>query len=214
MFFVGERFDNRLHFRQRFRDAESIAHEFHATGFHFREIKNVVDELQQMASAVENVVAVFQLPVVEFAKSFVRENFREADDGVERRAQFVAHVREELALGEVRGLGGVLGLLDGGLGLAALRDVLENAVGAHDAFARARGERAVVQPDPFAVLAATAVFHVEFFAVGKKFLIRLLHARRVFGMNPVQPQLPAEKFVGVIAQNFDDVAADVNQIAV
>ncbi len=46
-----------------------------------------------------------------------------ADDGRERRAQLVAHVGEELALGAVRGLGGVLGGAQLLLRLLALGDV-------------------------------------------------------------------------------------------
>ena len=83
-----------------------------SSGLHLGQIKNVVDELEQVASAVEDVVAVFELPLVQIAKSFVGEHFRKADDGIERRAQLVAHVGEELALGEIRGFGGVLGVLE------------------------------------------------------------------------------------------------------
>ena len=39
------------------------------------------------------------------AASFVRQHFRKADDGVERRAQLVAHGGEEPALGGIGALG-------------------------------------------------------------------------------------------------------------
>ena len=41
------------------------------------------------------------MPVVEFAEHAARHQFREADDGIERRAQLVAHVGEELQLGAI-----------------------------------------------------------------------------------------------------------------
>ena len=55
-----------------------------------------------MASAFEDVLAILALPVVEFAKRFVSENLGKADDGIERRAKLMAHVREEVGLGEIR----------------------------------------------------------------------------------------------------------------
>ncbi len=102
------------------------------------------------------------------------------------------------------------------LGLTALRDVLENAVGAQDSIARTRGERPVVQPDPFAVFPAEAVFHVEGLALGKEPLVSLPDARRVVGMNPVHPQLAAflQEFPGAVTQHIDGIAADVNQFPV
>src|ERR1017187_6065799 len=54
---------------------------------------------------------------------------------------------------------------NGGFGLPALRDLLEETVGAHGSITRAGGERAVVQPDPFAVFPTEAVFHVKLFAL-------------------------------------------------
>ena len=48
-----------------------------------------------------------------------------AEHGVERGAQLVAHAHQELALGAVRGLGGVLGLMQLFLGAPALGDVRE-----------------------------------------------------------------------------------------
>ena len=49
------------------------------------------------------------------------QKLAEAEDGVERRAQLVAHAREEFALGVVGALGFLLGGVHGFLGALALR---------------------------------------------------------------------------------------------
>src|SRR6185437_10158102 len=189
---------------------------FGVAGFDFGEVKDVVDELQKMAAADEDVVAVFELPVVQIAEDFVGEHFGESDDGVERRAQFVAHVGEELALGLAGGFGGVLGVLERGLKFAALGDVEENAVGAHLAVAPAGVDGAVMDPDPFSILAAHAVFDVVFFFPGEEQVIGAGDAFGVLGMNPFLPELAAvrDQFLGTVAKNFVGVAADVNDFAI
>src|SRR5438128_10354660 len=51
-----------------------------------------------MPARSEDVAQVVLLLGVELAEHPLEEDLRESDDGVERRAQLVAHVREELAL--------------------------------------------------------------------------------------------------------------------
>ena len=84
-----------------------------APGLDLGEVKDVVDQLQQMAAAVEDVVGVLELPGIQVAEHPVAEDFGEAEDGVERGAQLVAHVGQEQALGAVGRLGGFLGLIAG-----------------------------------------------------------------------------------------------------
>ena len=55
------------------------------------------------------------------------QQLAEAQDRVERRAQLVAHARQEVALGAVGPLGLVLGLAHRGLGGLALGDVRGDA---------------------------------------------------------------------------------------
>ncbi len=43
---------------------------------------------------------------IQHQRVFLHDHFGEADDGVERRAQFVAHGGEEAGLGRIRLLGG------------------------------------------------------------------------------------------------------------
>ena len=51
-----------------------------------------------MSSRLQNVCQVFRLFVIDLPEHALRQDFREADDGVERRAQLVRHVGEELTL--------------------------------------------------------------------------------------------------------------------
>ncbi len=56
----------------------------------------------------------------------VEQQFRHADDAVHRRADFVAHIGEELAFGAVGRLGRVAGLLERQFGVLAVGDVVQD----------------------------------------------------------------------------------------
>jgi hypothetical protein len=86
MFFVSQRFDDGLYFGQGFADIKSAAGQFHASRLHLGQVENVIDELEQMAAAIQDVVGVLHLSFIELAKSLVREDFRKSNDRVERRA--------------------------------------------------------------------------------------------------------------------------------
>ena len=83
---VGERLDDYLRVLQRLGHVERAAGQLQLSGFHLGEVEDVVDQLQQVAAAVEDVVGVLELPVVQVAKGLVAENLGKADDGVERGA--------------------------------------------------------------------------------------------------------------------------------
>ena len=59
----------------------------------------------------------------------VEQQLGHADDAVHRRADLVAHVGQELALGPAGGLGGLLGLLELDLGLFAFAAIAAELVG-------------------------------------------------------------------------------------
>ncbi len=94
-------------------------------GLDLREIENVVDEVQQVGAGRVDVAGELDLLGREVAGGVFGELLAEDEDGIERRAQLVRHVRQELGLvlrGE-RQLGGLFleraaGLLD--LGVLAL----------------------------------------------------------------------------------------------
>ena len=72
--------------------------ELHLARLHLGEVKHVIDELEQVPRAREDVAHVFLLVGVQWPHLAVVHELREPDDGVEGSAQLMGHVREELAL--------------------------------------------------------------------------------------------------------------------
>ncbi len=69
------------------------------SGFDARHVQKLGQYAQQVRGAVVDIAHISPVAVVaDGAEQFVPHDLREADDGVERRAQLVAHVREELRL--------------------------------------------------------------------------------------------------------------------
>ena len=203
-----------MHVPQGVADAEGGAAELQSPGFDLGQVENVIDELEQMSTAIENVVRVLELAVVQVAKRLVHEYLGKADDGVQRRAQLVAHVGEELALGAIGCFRRVLGLLQGLLGLFAPRDVREDAVGAHLALTSAGRERPAVQPDPFLVLPSESVLNVELFLLCEQQLIGLIDVGDVVWVNAIQPQIAAgaDHLLRCVTKDLLHIAADVSQL--
>ncbi|KFB69802.1 MAG: hypothetical protein CAPSK01_000515 [Candidatus Accumulibacter vicinus] len=84
-----------------------------APGFDARQLQHVVDEGEQMLATAMHSGQVLPLSWRElFATDpgVAQQHVGEAQHGVQRRAQFVAHVGQEGALGLVRRLGRILGL--------------------------------------------------------------------------------------------------------
>src|SRR6266850_2206065 len=88
--------------RRRQRERRDL--ELHTTGLDLREVQDVVDEREEMLARGEDVLLILTLLRVELSEHSGEHHVGEADDRVERRAQLVAHVREELALMAVRDL--------------------------------------------------------------------------------------------------------------
>jgi hypothetical protein len=112
------------------RQTEFRKFQFHPPRLDLGEVEDVVDEGQQVSSRFEDVGKVLGLLVVDLAEHPLVEHFREADDRVERRAQLVRHVGEELALVPARRLE-----------LAALRRDLAEEARVLDRERRLRGKR-------------------------------------------------------------------------
>ena len=87
---------------------EGLRLDVHAPGFDLREVEDVVDDGQQRVAAVADGGRVVALLVVERR---VEQQPAHADDRVHRRADLVAHGRQEGALGFVGGLGRGAGFL-------------------------------------------------------------------------------------------------------
>ena len=62
------------------------------------EVEDVVDEREQVVARGEDVLEVLLLLRVDLAEQPLAQHLREADDRVQRRAQLVRHVRQELRL--------------------------------------------------------------------------------------------------------------------
>ena len=79
-------------------------------GFRLRQIEDLVDDLQQVRAGIEDVVDIgFVGRVVHRAMGAADHQLGEADDGVERRAQLMADIGEELRLGAIGRFGAFLG---------------------------------------------------------------------------------------------------------
>ncbi len=83
--------------------------DFQPVGFDFRQIEDVVQEGEEVFSAgVDDIQVIFALGRVVFVASFAQE-VGEPDDGIQRGADFVAHVGQEPALGHARCFGSLPG---------------------------------------------------------------------------------------------------------
>ena len=84
-------------------------------GLQTGQIQHLVDQSQQARSGGQDVIDRLALAEGQgFGRGVDAHQLREADDGVQRGAQFVAHGREEVGLDAVRGRQGG-GLFVGGL---------------------------------------------------------------------------------------------------
>ena len=65
-------------------------------GVDARQIENLVDHVQKMLAALANETDIFGLPRLERPGNPVLQHLGEAEDRIERCAQLVAHIGEEL----------------------------------------------------------------------------------------------------------------------
>ena len=97
------------------RHIDRVGVQAHLAGLDLRHVEDVVDEREQVLAGKENVVDVFPVAgIAEWAEHLLLHDVGEAVDGVQRCAQLVAHIGEELGLGLVGLLGadlfGLVGL--------------------------------------------------------------------------------------------------------
>ncbi len=155
--------------------------ELQAVGLDLGEVEHIVDQGEQRLGAAADDVDVFALGVVEAG---FRQDLRHADDAVHGRADFVAQVGEEVALGAVGGFRRELGIEGGLLGVLAVRDELG---GARDAQRRAIGRPVGLgaRAHPFVVpgLVPHAKFHIVRGAALKMIFEREPHALAILRMH-------------------------------
>ncbi|MNF72523.1 hypothetical protein D3C84_545030 [compost metagenome] len=101
--------------------------EVHLAGFDSGKVEDVVDDSQQVFRRAMDLLDVITLTMVELGAQC---QMAHADDGVHRRADFVAHGGQEVALGPGRLFCGLACALHFGLGELAVGDI-EIPVGSH-----------------------------------------------------------------------------------
>ncbi len=82
---------------------------FQLTGFDLGQVQDIVDQFQQVGAAGMNGIEIPQAVRRIFSESPF-EDFRETEDGVHRRSDFMAHIGQKSALGLVGGFGLLFGL--------------------------------------------------------------------------------------------------------
>ena len=95
---LGQRNDERAHLFEQRHDLDVFEIDVHPAGLDLRQIENVVDQAEQMAAGAFDLLEVGnETFLAEIGRLFLQD-LAVADDGVERRAQLVAHIGEELRL--------------------------------------------------------------------------------------------------------------------
>src|SRR6185369_12273542 len=94
------------------RDVECLEVQRHLAGLDLREVEDVVDQAEQMPAGGLDLLQVGDRVLLPHLLRGLLEHLAVADDRVQRRAQLMAHVGEELALRAVRVLGGLFCALE------------------------------------------------------------------------------------------------------
>jgi hypothetical protein len=118
----GQRPDHVAHVGADLADGDRLQRHVHPARLDAGQVEHLVNEPQQVPAALEDLLHL--LPLARRRGAHLQQ-LAEAEDGVERGAQLVAHAGEEVALGAVGGLGRDLGLLQVGDGAVAVEDVAE-----------------------------------------------------------------------------------------
>ena len=86
---------------------ERFRRNFEIAGVHLGHVEDAVDDRQQMLAGIVDQLRIFLAARrIDHQHVFLNDHLRESDDGVQRRAQFMAHGGEEAGLGRIRLLGG------------------------------------------------------------------------------------------------------------
>src|SRR5262249_27670166 len=93
--FLGELPGSPDHFIDQPRQIDRLGIEIELSGFDLREVESLVDETQQVRPSRIDATQRLQRPFRAEARRVADHHFGQADNGVERRAQLVAHAGEE-----------------------------------------------------------------------------------------------------------------------
>ena len=123
---------------------ERFRRDFEIAGFHLGHVENTVDHTQQVLTGIVDELGILLATCgVQHQCLFPGDHFGEADDRIQRRAQFMAHDGEETRLGGVRCFRGTARKFKRLLLELALRDVTHR--GDDLGFARDRHGRGSIQ---------------------------------------------------------------------
>ncbi|HTN03565.1 MAG TPA: hypothetical protein VL132_16865, partial [Planctomycetaceae bacterium] len=133
------------HERNRFNDdlvrRTADAFILHLTGLDLREVEDVVDDREEVRAAAADggeMRAAFRSGQFGVA---IEQQIGEPQNRVERRANFVAHIRQELTLGLVGGFRNLFGFFETFFGLSTIGDVLREPAVPGASAAAGRGDR-------------------------------------------------------------------------
>ena len=95
---LDQRRHHRFHAVQQAGDVELLDEDGHPPGFDLREVEDVVDEHELVLGRLVDLRQVGNVGVIAEVFRFLGEQLAVADDGVQRRPQFVGHAGQELGL--------------------------------------------------------------------------------------------------------------------
>ena len=169
-----------------------------------------------MVAAVIDVGRVFAVArIAQRAEQLVAQDFRETDHRVQRGAQFVAHIGQEVGLGAAGGLGAVLGLVELDLGHLARGDVGQGADGPVYPLRATQPGAAVIDPADDAIIPMNPVFAGEaLIDAGQMCLPGMPVAWQIFLMDAFQPVRPGHHgLVAEDARHLPEARGDEQHVA-
>ena len=92
---------DRSHFVEKRRNVDLLNENFHLAGFNLREVEDVIDQAQQMTAGTFDFLEVGDKLLLAAVGRVFLKDLAVTNDRIERGAQFVTHIGQELALGPI-----------------------------------------------------------------------------------------------------------------
>ena len=185
----GEQFQ---YVAEQFGQVERVLFQFQPAGLDLGRVEDVVEQAQQ---GLRGRPHLFQVLVLARRQFGVQHQMGQPEDGVHRRADLVAHVRQKIALGPVRRLGFMgadfevavhslenFAILDHFVDVDARANVAEEA-----AIAAVAWRTLIEYPAILAIMPAQAVFHPEGFPGVEGAEVNVETARQVIRVDAFRP---------------------------
>jgi hypothetical protein len=166
----GERTDEIERLAHDVGDGHGFGGEMQDARLDARDIEHFVDERQQVATGLENVVGAFALAG---GGRFELDELAESENGVQRCPQLVAHPRQKLALRVARGFRGLACGAQRLLGPPPLADVANHAGHSDQLIARTTGQPRVDFDPPRAIVLREAPYLTAAFGDAPGAVVRM-----------------------------------------